>query len=89
MRDKRKPNSSPTPAGSPRSSALAGFSVRYPVTICAVFSLLLLVGVVSLFKIPLVLFPDLDLPFVMVQVPYPNATPAHVLQTITNRWRRP
>ena len=83
MRDKRKPNSSPTPAGSPRSSALAGFSVRYPVTICAVFSLLLLVGVVSLFKIPLVLFPDLDLPFVMVQVPYPNATPAHVLQTIT------
>ena len=83
MRDKRKPNSSLTPAGRPRSSALAGFSVRYPVTICAVFSLLLLVGVVSLFKIPLVLFPDLDLPFVMVQIPYPNATPAHVLQTIT------
>ena len=57
MRDKRKPNSSPTPAGSPRSSALAGFSVRYPVTICAVFSLLLLVGVVSLFKIPWCCFP--------------------------------
>ncbi len=83
MRDERKPNSSSTPAGSGKSSALAGFSVRYPVTICAVFSLLLLVGLVSLFKIPLVLFPDLDLPFVMVQIPYPNATPAHVLQTIT------
>ena len=52
-------------------------------TICAVFSLLLLVGVVSLFKIPLVLLPNMELPFVMVQVPYPNATPAHVLQTIT------
>ena len=83
MQGDRKANSSSTKTGVRKSSALAGFSVRYPVTICAVFSLLLLVGVVSLFKIPLVLFPNLDLPFVMVQVPYPNATPAHVLQTIT------
>ena len=83
MQVDRKPNSSSNPIGRANSSALASFSVRYPVTICAVFSLLLLVGVVSLFKIPLVLFPNLDFPFVMVRVPYPNATPAHVLETIT------
>ena len=83
MRDDRNANSPSTAPGGPNSSALAGFSVRYPVTICAVFTLLLLVGVVSLFRIPLVLLPDLDLPFVRVNVPYPNATPAHVLQTIT------
>ena len=83
MQDDRNANSPSTAPGGPKSSALAGFSVRYPVTICAVFTLLLLVGVVSLFRIPLVLLPDLDLPFVRVHVPYPNATPAHVLETIT------
>ena len=83
MQGDRNVNSPSTPPGGSDSSALAGFSVRYPVTICAVFTLLLLVGVVSLFRIPLVLLPDLDLPFVRVNIPYPNATPAHVQQTIT------
>ena len=83
MRGDRKPNSPLTPTGGPDSSVLASFAVRYPVTICAVFALLLLVGLVSLFKIPLVWLPNVDLPFVRVFIPYPNATPTHVQQTIT------
>ncbi|MFB3904391.1 MAG: efflux RND transporter permease subunit [Acidobacteriota bacterium] len=62
---------------------LAGFSIRYPVTICTIFVSFIVLGAVSAFKIPLVMLPDVDAPFVMVRVPYFNSTPDQVEETIT------
>ena len=62
---------------------LAEFSIRHPVTVCMVFTCFVVIGVISIFKIPLVMFPSLNAPFVAVQVPYPNATPQQVQETIT------
>ena len=47
----------PADMGREAGSRLAGFSVRYPVTICMVFVLFLTLGGISVFKIPLVLMP--------------------------------
>ncbi len=62
---------------------LADFSIRYPVTICMVFVCLLTIGLISVWKIPLVLLPDADAPFLMVFVSYPNATPGQIQESIT------
>ena len=62
---------------------LAGFSIRYPVTICMILVSFIVLGAVSAFKIPLVMLPDVDAPFVMVRVPYFNSTPDQVEETIT------
>ncbi len=63
-------------------SGLSDFSIRYPVTICMVLISFLALGAVSMTKIPLVLFPDINGPFISVVVPYPNATPEQVQETI-------
>jgi len=62
---------------------LAGFSIRYPVTVCMILVSFILLGAVSAFKIPLVMLPDVDAPFVMVRVPYFNSTPDQVEETVT------
>ncbi len=62
---------------------LSDFSIRYPVSICMVLISFLLLGTVSMFKIPLVLFPNINEPQIHVFVPYPNATPEQVQETIT------
>ena len=74
-----------TPAGPEAGSGarLAEFSIRYPVTICMIFVSLLTLGIISSSKIPLVLLPDVNAPFLSVRVPYPNATPAQIQESIT------
>ena len=62
---------------------LAEFSIRYPVTICMIFVSLLTLGLISSSKIPLVLLPDVNAPFLSVRAPYPNATPAQIQESIT------
>ncbi len=62
---------------------LSDFSIRYPVSICMVLISFLLLGTVSMFEIPLVLFPNINEPAIHVFVPYPNATPEQVQQSIT------
>ena len=62
---------------------LAEFSLRHPVTICMVFVLFFTLGVISIFKIPLVLMPAMDQPALNVRLAYENATPLQVLESIT------
>ena len=62
---------------------LAEFSLRYPVTICMIFVLFITLGVISIFKIPLVMMPAMDWPFLNIGLAYPNATPLQVLESIT------
>lgn len=66
-----------------RGLRLAAFSIRFPVTIGMILIAFLVLGGVAVFKIPLVLFPSIDAPEIVVVVPYPNATPEQVLETIT------
>ncbi|HSR52458.1 MAG TPA: efflux RND transporter permease subunit [Acidobacteriota bacterium] len=62
---------------------ISSFSIRYPVTVCMLLISFLLMGAVSLTKIPLVLLPSINAPFVVVVAPYPNATPEQVQEEIT------
>lgn len=65
------------------SAPLAAFAMRRPVTVCMIFFSLLLLGLVSSRLLPLEKFPGIDIPQIMVQVPYPGATPAEVERLIT------
>ena len=62
---------------------LAAFSIRKPVTICMIFVTIVLMGLISLSKIPLLLIPRLDAPILFVWASYPNATPEQILESIT------
>jgi HAE1 family hydrophobic/amphiphilic exporter-1 len=62
---------------------LVRFAIDHPVTICMLFTSFIIFGLVSTTRIPVVLTPDISFPFVSVQIPYPNATPGQVLESLT------
>ena len=63
--------------------SLAAFSLRRPVTTCVLFIFLIVMGLISIGKIPLVLFPDVEFPFLFVNATFPNATPGQIQESIT------
>lgn len=65
------------------SAPLATFALRRPVTVCMFFLSLLLLGLISSRLLPLEKFPGIDVPQIMVQVPYRGSTPAEVERLIT------
>lgn len=62
---------------------LAAFSIRKPVTISMIFVTIVLLGAISLTRIPLMLIPRLNAPILFVWVAYPNASPEQILESIT------
>ncbi len=64
-------------------SAIAAFSIRRPVTITMAFLSMIVLGLISLGKIPLVLLPNVTFPGLFVYIPYPNATPEQIQESIT------
>lgn len=64
-------------------SLLARWALRRPVTTCMVFLSMLLLGAISSRLLPLEKFPGIEIPEIVVQVPYPNSTPAEVERLIT------
>ena len=58
-------------------------AIRRPVTTLMVFISLIMIGAISSRLIPLELFPSLELPFLVVNVPYPGSTPEEVERQIT------
>ena len=58
-------------------------SVRRPVFIAAIVILLLALGLLSLRKLPLDLFPDVSFPTIVVQTTYPGAGPQEVEMEIS------
>lgn len=61
------------------SSLLPRFSVNRPVTVVVIFIALLVVGYIAYTKIPLEMMPTgFNPPFMVVNVPYPNASPEEV-----------
>jgi HAE1 family hydrophobic/amphiphilic exporter-1 len=57
---------------------LVGLSIRRPIFITCIFTLVIAVGVLSLKSLPVDLFPDVTFPVVMVSTPYPGAGPKEV-----------
>ena len=57
---------------------LAEFSIKRPVLITCVMTLLIVLGVMSLNKMPVDQFPDVTFPIVFAEVMYPGASPVDV-----------
>ena len=55
--------------------SLPGFSVRRPVLTGMVTLIAVLLGAMSLTRLPIDLLPDIEYPFITVSVSYPNASP--------------
>lgn len=64
-------------------SLLASWALRRPVTTCMIFLSMLLLGAISSRLLPLEKFPGIEIPEIVVRVPYPNSTPAEVERLIT------
>lgn len=62
---------------------LTMLTIKRPVATSMVFATLVLLGIFSTRLIPLEKFPEVDAPFVLVQIPYPGSTPAEVEENIT------
>jgi hydrophobic/amphiphilic exporter-1 (mainly G- bacteria), HAE1 family len=56
----------------------ATLSVRRPIFVASIVLLLLALGVISLKKLPIDLFPDVNFPTIIVQTTYPGAGPQEV-----------
>jgi HAE1 family hydrophobic/amphiphilic exporter-1 len=59
------------------------FSLRRPVMTLMIFLSFVVVGLISSRLLPLEFFPELDAPFVSINIPYPNSTPEEVEREIT------
>jgi hydrophobic/amphiphilic exporter-1 (mainly G- bacteria), HAE1 family len=57
---------------------LAGLAIRRPVFTTCILLLLIVLGIFSFMKLPVDLFPDVTLPVVTVQTPYPGAGPREI-----------
>lgn len=62
---------------------LINFAVKRPVTITIVTAVLLILGFFTLSKLPLDLYPEMDLPVVAVITSYPGAGPEEVEEQLT------
>ncbi len=62
---------------------LTELSLRRPVTTLMIFVCFVVVGIISARMLPLEFFPELDAPFIFVDIPYPGSTPEEVERQIT------
>lgn len=57
---------------------LAELSLKRPVTAIMLFVSMVAIGLIAATKLPLEQFPDIEVPFLFIDVPYPGSTPAEV-----------
>jgi len=62
---------------------LAELSLKRPVTVIMVFVSLTVIGLIAAFRLPLESMPDVQFPFLQVNLPYQGSTPAEVERTVT------
>jgi hydrophobic/amphiphilic exporter-1 (mainly G- bacteria), HAE1 family len=70
-----------TPANG-RGWSLAELSLRRPVTAMMVFVSLIAIGLIAAFRLPLAFFPEVEAPYLFIQLPYPGSTPEEVERTL-------
>ena len=64
---------------------LSNFSIRQPVTTVAIVIVLMCVGLIAFKNLRVNERPDVDLPIIVVNIPYPGASPETVEREIINR----
>ncbi|MBF0311860.1 MAG: efflux RND transporter permease subunit [Oligoflexia bacterium] len=64
---------------------IANISLNRPIFVTCISILLLALGIMSLRKMPVDLFPDVTFPVVMVMTPYPGAGPAEVENLVSRK----
>ncbi len=62
---------------------LPRLAVNRPVTTGMILVSILVLGGIAMAKLPRAYLPEVDVPFIMVQVPYPNSNPSQVEKEIT------
>ena len=62
---------------------LPTLAVRRPITTAMILVSVLLVGSIAFNRLPLAFLPELDVPFMFVQIPYPNSHPRQIEKEIT------
>lgn len=62
---------------------LARLSLQRPVTASMFFVSMVLVGLIAAYRLPLEFLPEVDAPFLYVDLPYPGSNPAEIEETIT------
>lgn len=62
--------------------SLAKLAVRRPVTTAMILVSILVMGGIAAFRLPLAYLPEIDVPFIGVQIPYPNSNPQQVEKEI-------
>jgi len=64
---------------------LSDFSIKQPVTVVVVIIILMCLGLIALSNLRVNQFPDVEQPVIVVNVPYPGASPETVEREIINR----
>jgi HAE1 family hydrophobic/amphiphilic exporter-1 len=62
---------------------LPEFAIKKPVTVIVVMLIFITIGVISIVRLPLELYPDTSFPGLRVEIPYPSSSPEEVERTIT------
>lgn len=62
---------------------LAAWAIRRPVTTAMVFVSMVAIGAIASRLLPMEFFPEVDAPFIFVQMPYPGSTPQEVERLLT------
>src|SRR5262250_109973 len=63
---------------------LSNFSIRQPVTTVAIIIVLMCLGLLAFKNLRVNQIPDVELPMIVVNVPYPGASPETVEREIIN-----
>ncbi|MEE9534470.1 MAG: efflux RND transporter permease subunit, partial [Acidimicrobiia bacterium] len=62
---------------------LPKLAVHRPITATMALVSVLVVGGIALFRLPLAYLPEVDAPFIGVEIPYPNSNPSQVEREVT------
>ncbi|WP_282456520.1 efflux RND transporter permease subunit [Chitinophaga sedimenti] len=63
------------------------FLIQRPVAVITIFSILIVTGMLLLFRIPVSLLPNIDVPQILVKINYPQASASVVEENFTKRAR--
>ena len=63
--------------------SLSTLAVKRPVTTIMFLLCILVIGGIALTRMPLAFLPEVDAPFIGIQVPYPNSNPSQIEKEIT------
>ncbi|MDR4969114.1 MAG: efflux RND transporter permease subunit, partial [Acholeplasmataceae bacterium] len=64
---------------------MSAYSVKRPITVLMGILIIIVLGIFSVSRLPLTLFPDINLPFVVTITPYEGATPEEVEFEVSRR----